>query len=534
MEAGNLSPNVVVPSDFTASLANYVERARAEWGNIGLAVGIVIGSDAVFVQGFGRKRHDEPDPVTVDTLFQIGSTTKAFAATALALLVKDGRVTWDDPIAHHIPAFTLKDPSLTPRLTIRDALAHRSGLGDTNFYPFMSVAPAIDPVAQLAFVDTAAPFRASFCYNNLLYAAAGAVVEQVTGTSWAAFLKRRLLVPLGMKRTHASFSDLWRQEAVAPVFFGESILREPTEAAANDGDIAFPHIWDPEGKPQITDWQCYDDAAAAGALVSSMADMTKWLSFNLTGEGTSGEKLLAPGLFADLFTTQNQAIDLIQYPFSEETYALGWRRALYGENIVLNHGGGIIGFPAWIAMMPERKIGVVILSNGSARAREALGTHKFGLHRTIALWAFDRLLGMPPRDWSTDLLDRALAAGAERKNLQASLDGAGAMPGKAEMLDRYEGTYRDIEGHSGPVRIVAEDGVLTLRFPGPGAYCAQLVSSGDHRFRLRSIARVDEILSASYPHVLFYADGVGTIVSFEALGAHFSKDGPGILEEHKP
>lgn len=390
----------------------YLSTARELWGNVGLSIAIVVGNDTVMLDGFGHRRHGDPAPVTADTLFQIGSTTKAFAATSIAMLVERGQLHWDDPLKHYLPDFTLRDPNLAETLTLRDAVAHRSGIGDTNLYPFMSAMP-IDAVAQLAHIDPVWPFRASFCYNNLLYAALGEVVRRVTEMSWPKFVTHALLTPLGMTRTFASFEGLWSPGEVAPVFLGDVEATDLAAVRPSIADWAMPHIWHGRGPAMQVPWQCYDNAPAAGSISSCAADLAKWLSFNLSGGVSQGTRLITRAALQDLYATQNSYIDYVQAPLSAETYASGWRRGSYRDVTVISHGGGIIGFPAYIAMIPSHDIGIAILSNGAAHAPERLGSHKFGLHRALAFWAFDHFLGAPEYDWSGEFLARAVDAEME-------------------------------------------------------------------------------------------------------------------------
>ena len=499
-------------------LTRYIEQARTEWKNVGLAIAVVQGSDVIFTQGFGARAFDGSERVDPDTLFQVGSTTKAFTTAALAMLVSEGRIHWDDPVIDYLPTFQLQDPWLTRTLTIRDAVTHRSGIS-APFYFVLGILDSDEAIRQLRYSTAQAPFRDSFVYDNVLYAVAGRVVEVVSGMSWRDYIKRRLLQPLQMNRSGTSPYEFWERHHVAPVIFGSALRSGATLEDARDRNVAMPHGWDEDGAAVVLPWQCYDNAAAAGSLVSSARDMAKWLLLNLNQGCFEGQQLLGPDTVQELHATQNLHT-LHQFPFERatESYAMGWFRAEYRGHVHLEHGGGIIGFPSYMALLPDQQLGIAVLSNGSQEAREQLGVHKLSLHRAIAFWAFDRLLGAPPRDWSQELLSQAQAAQREIQEHERELQQSRLKNTRPTLpFGQCAGTYEDRSKHSGHVYLQLENGRLRLLFAGDGAFAAELEHWHQDLFRLRSTVGVADVLGPQF--VAFKLDPAGKVVSMSASGA---------------
>jgi CubicO group peptidase (beta-lactamase class C family) len=192
-------------------LDDYVARALKEFEVPGLAVAIVKDGKVEFVKGYGVRKLGEPAPVDEQTLFGIASNTKAFTAAALAILVDEGKISWDDPVIKHLPGFQMYDPFVTREMTVRDLLTHRSGLGlgagDLMFFP-PTTFTRDEIVARLRYIKPATSFRSKYAYDNVLYLVAGQVVAAVSGKSWDDFIKERIFAPLGMTASNTSVKDL--------------------------------------------------------------------------------------------------------------------------------------------------------------------------------------------------------------------------------------------------------------------------------------------------------------------------------------
>ncbi|MEM7476032.1 MAG: serine hydrolase domain-containing protein, partial [Planctomycetota bacterium] len=252
----------------SAPFADYIEKARNDWQVPGMAVAIVKDGQVVLAKGFGVREAGKPEQVDADTLFAIASNTKAFTSAALAMLVDEGKIGWDDHVTDYLPWLRLKDP-MTRDMRIRDLLCHRSGLGTfsgdlvwwgTDYSP----KEVLERAAEL---NPAAAFRAKYGYTNLMFLAAGLVIEEASGQSWSDFVTSRILQPVQMNRTVASVKGL-----------------------LSKGNFATPHkTLLSEYKP--LEWMDWDNMAAAGGIISSVNDMAKWMQVQLQ----RGEILAADG-----------------------------------------------------------------------------------------------------------------------------------------------------------------------------------------------------------------------------------------------
>ena len=188
-----------------------VERARKEFDVPGIAVAIVKDGEVVLAKGYGVRKLGEPAPVTAQSLFRIASNTKAFTTAALAMLVDEHKIRWDDPVTQHMPGFQLYDPYVTREMTIRDLLTHRSGLGlgagDLMFFPPGDLGRD-EIIKRLRFIKPATSFRSAYAYDNLLYIAAGQLIPAITGKSWDDFVRDRIFTPLGMTNTFTDVTAL--------------------------------------------------------------------------------------------------------------------------------------------------------------------------------------------------------------------------------------------------------------------------------------------------------------------------------------
>src|ERR1035437_9861777 len=243
-----------------------VERARQEFDVPGIAVAIVKDGNVVLAKGYGVRKQGEAAPATAQSLFRIASNTKAFTTAALAMLVEEHKLRWDDPVIQHMPAFQLYDAYVTREMTIRDLLTHRSGLGlgagDLMFFPPGDLSRE-EIVKRLRFIKPATSFRSAYAYDNLLYIVAGQLIPAVTGKSWDSFVRDRIFTPLGMTHT---FTDV---------------------AALTKGkDVATPHNA-LSGKLEALPQEDMDTSAPAGAIITCVQDLVKWMTVQLNG-GTYG------------------------------------------------------------------------------------------------------------------------------------------------------------------------------------------------------------------------------------------------------
>lgn len=510
-----------------AGVDEYVARALAAWKAAGVAVAAVCGTEVIYAQGLGLRQVGQAARIDCDTLFQVGSTTKAFTTAALGILVDEGKLRWDDAVIDYLPWFRLEDPWITRALTIRDTVIHRSGItGD--FYFALGIMDSDQAVRHLRHARCEEPFRHCYLYSNAMYGVAGKVIEAASGSTWREFLEERLLEPLGMDRSATSPYEFWDSRYVASTFFGSAPAEGYGIEQARDRNVSMPHGWNDEGGVAVLPWQSYDSAAAAGSLVSTAADMAKWLILHVNEGTVSGRAIVKAETLRELHAAQNPYFaqragsdsNLFQFPLNADTcsYAMGWFRGTYRGQAHLSHSGGMLGFPAYAAFLPERKIGVVVLANGPQPARD-----EYALNKAIGFWLVDRLLGAPLRDWSAEFLARshALARPALRaeEEMQRSRNSA-SLP--SAPLAAYAGVYEDRAADSGVVSVALESGRLRLRFPGEGAFCAWLEPWHHDLFRMHAGAEVDRVLDSGGLEgrfVEFTFDAWGKVRAMRAFGA---------------
>ena len=448
-----------------AGFDDYVAKALAEWRVPGVAIAIVRNDSVILAKGYGVKQLGRPDPVTAETLFEIGSTSKAFSSALAAMLVDDGVLRWDDPIRHHLPWFELADPYLSQHVTLRDAFSHRTGVLGT--YNGVVTWTREKVLRQLRYLTPAVPFRSRYEYSNIMYSAAGEAVAAAAGKPWEDLLAERILEPLGMRRTTTDISRIFDSTHFAKCFYCALPERPVTLADVRNGhDAALPHQMVGDSVRPIA-WQSYDNAVSAGSVISNATDLAQWLRFLTSGGVYDGRRLLRSATFEAMLTPQSvlypsgwiQLVDSISPSTHFWSYGLGWRLNDYRSRKIVWHTGGIVGFLAYVGLVPEENLGIAVLSNGDMGYA--------WLPQALAYRIIDQHLGAPVRDWSREVLalhavDRARSRDAERA-LQAQRV-SGAPPSRP--LAAYAGRYRN--DLFGAVHVVAGQGGLEFRIPEGG------------------------------------------------------------------
>jgi CubicO group peptidase (beta-lactamase class C family) len=418
------------------ALDAYVTRALADWGLPGVAIAVVRNDSVVYAKGFGVRELGKPAPVTAQTVFAIGSTSKAFTATALGMLVDAGKVRWDDPATKHLAELQLHDPYVTRELTVRDLLTHRSGLARGDRTWASSGLSRAEVLRRVRFLEPSWSFRASYGYQNIMYLAAGTVVEKVSGQSWDEFMRDRFFTPLGMRRSVTSVTQL-----------------------AQLPDVATPHERI-KGAYTPVDWMNIDNIGPAGSINSSVQDMAQWIRLQLGGGTYAGKKLVEPRTIRETHTPQ-MALRMSEqeeklYPMTNLTaYGLGWSLRDYHGRKMVAHGGAIRGMRAQVTLVPEDGIGVVALTNSPQSS----------FPTALANKAIDLFLSLPDHDWSALMLAQVKEgeqrAIAERNKVESDR-AKGTSPSLP--LARYTGTYAD--SMYGDIVVGLEGSSLVARF-GP-------------------------------------------------------------------
>jgi CubicO group peptidase (beta-lactamase class C family) len=422
-------------TDPLRGLDRYVERAMRAWQVPGVAIAVVHGDSVVYARGFGVRQLGGRDTVDAHTLFPVASTTKPMTAALLGMLVHEGRLDWDDPVIRHLPGFQLYDARASEELTLRDLLAHRSGLPRGDLLWWSSPYSREEVVRRARYLRPLWPIRTHFGYQNIMYIAAGEVAESVGGVTWDALIAERIFTPLGMSRSSTS-----------------------VEAMLAAGNVAVLHTRR-DGRVQPIPWKNFDNLGAAGAVNSTAWDMAQWIRLVL-GEGAVGGRRLLPA--AILTETQRpqisfQADSATERLFPEITarsYGLGWSVQEFRGRRMIAHDGSLDGVRAQIALIPEVRVGVVVIANLAPT----------NLHQAIAYHVLDAYLDAPRRDWSRDLLAAAQQRWEATDRRQRHRERARIVGTEPSLpLDRYAGTYIDSLYGEMNVDQVA-DGSLVLRF----------------------------------------------------------------------
>jgi CubicO group peptidase (beta-lactamase class C family) len=397
-------------------------------------VAVVKDGRTIFAKGYGVRELGKPDLVDANTMFSIGSTTKAITAAAIGMLVDDGKVRWDDPVSKHLPGFQLSDPFVTREVTVRDLLLHRAGLANGDVLWFLADNSQEEVVRRARFIPMAYSLRSGFVYHNVMYAVAGQVVAAASGVPWERFVATRIFEPLGMTRTVATLA-----------------------ATAAVPNVATPHD-KVAGQVQPIQNASVDPVAAAGSVWSSVTDMAKWAAFMLDSGRVNGRPLLRPSTWAELFKPQTVVPAGGFYPTAQltkphwTTYGLGWFQLDYQGKMIQMHTGSIDGLVAIIGLVPDDRFGIYVLGNlDHVEVRHAL------MYR-----AFDTWLGTGTRDWSTEMLAlyRGIAAQVDSSRARAERQ---RLPNTRPSLPlaSYVGTY--VDSLVGSIEIRMENDRLGLQ-----------------------------------------------------------------------
>jgi CubicO group peptidase (beta-lactamase class C family) len=486
-----LAPVVVVLVGACGSRAAHVNEAAIDalvrktlacWHVPGVAVGIVQDGKVIYLKGHGRRAQGCMDPISPDTLFPIASCTKSFTTTAMAALVDEGKMAWDDPVKKHLGFFHLGgDPPLPDKLvTLRDLVCHRTGLRSHDLLWYRAPWDLQELVKRAGRLPLDKPFKTAFQYQSTMFTAAGLAVASAAGTPWEEVVRSRLLSPLGM--THTVFTS--------------------TEArkAAN---YAFPHRLGPRGDVESIDFYPLERPDPAGSLHASARDLVKWLDFQL-GEGTvDGRRIVSAKTLAETHTPQIEIpmdeIDRLMFPETKRmSYGMGWVILDHRGVKLWAHAGAIDGFRAHFTLVPEHKIGIVLLNN--------LGQTKMNLALSHSL--LDLLLNLPPRDWNKEIQAAVRKQQADTSDVQLARRARQVLNTRpSRERAAYAGTYEHAAYGTAEVTL------------GPGGQLMwqwrDFRVAMEH-FHFDTFTLPIEIMD--HPEVVFTLDAAGVVMRMRVLG----------------
>jgi CubicO group peptidase (beta-lactamase class C family) len=482
------------PPDFDG----YVKRVMQTFTVPGLSVAIVKDGKVVLAKGYGVRRMGDPAPVDARTRFGIASNTKLFTATAIALLVEEGKVDWDAPVSRYLPAFAMSDPYVTHELTVRDLLVHRSGLGlgagDLLWWP-PSTYNRKEIARRLRYIPLSTSFRSAYAYDNVLYLVAGELIEAVSGQSWEDFVRSRILRRIGMNDSDVRHSGATEQGNVAG-----------THAEVNDTVRPVAPFTS-------------DNTNPAGGVMTGAADIAKWLLVQLdSGKVANGPPLFSPASAKELWREVTPVPigdvpggmpQLAHLRPTMAGYALGLGVRDYRGYILRQHTGGLPGYLSKVAMIPDLRVGVAVLTNQESGAA----------FDAIAYRVLDYYIGAKSPDYPA--LFQQLVAANQKKIREAEQKAAGSRDstsGPSLPLAKFAGTYRD--PWYGDVRISQEGKGLAIRFTRTPSLVGDLLHWQHDTFLARWRDR--ELRADAY--ATFWLNADGTINQLRIVPASASVD----------
>ncbi|MGH9839074.1 MAG: serine hydrolase domain-containing protein [Blastocatellia bacterium] len=398
-----------------AAIEKTIEEKRKDLGVPGVAVAIVKDDKVVLQKGYGVRDIERNLPATADTLFAIGSCSKAFTAMAAVISQDEGKLSLDDSPKKHLSYFKLQDPEADAKITVRDLLYHSSGLDRTDLSWFTGVLTREEVIRVAGLAKPTAKFREKFQYQNTMYAAAGEVVARANKTTWEEYIAARFFKPLGMKSSNTSVKEMTKAADYAVGY--DLTEKVATKAILRD----LPNV------------------APAGAINSNVKDMSQWIRLMLGGGALEGKRLVSEKGFSEI-VRKHMTIA------GDTGYGLGWGLNIWQGHEIVAHSGGIDGFNSYVALMPDEKLGVVVLTNVSGSQLPAMIRD--------AVW--NNFAGKP---------DAVVAS-------------AGSVPPQNEAGKYVLGALS--------IEVLFKDGKLRANVPGQPEY--ELINVGGRRYKLSSPA----------------------------------------------
>jgi CubicO group peptidase (beta-lactamase class C family) len=347
--------------------SEFAEKIMAEWGVPGMAVGVVKDGEVVYMKGFGYRDVGKQLPVTPKTLFAIGSSTKAFTALAIGMLVDEGKLDLDTPLIEYMPDFRLWDDYATLHVTPRDLLCHRTGMPGYDPIWILSNRSRDEYYHRLRYLEPNTGFRDVFQYNNFMYMVAGILIGRLGGDSWEGFIAEHIFKRIGMEHSNFSVNDTKKADDFSQPYM--TFTGEPVK-------VAFRNI---------------DAFGPGGAINSNIQDMMKWVQLHLNKGKVGDRQLVSEASLSQTHLPHMVIRNPVDAKMAQSSiYGQGWFISDYRGYHVVEHGGNIDGFSSLVSLLPEENTGIVVLFN-------SLNLMGYVIAREV----YDRLLGLEARDWSS-------------------------------------------------------------------------------------------------------------------------------------
>lgn len=440
-------------------LDTFALRLLNEWNAPGVAIAVVEKNRLVYAGGFGFRDAEKKLPVTENTLFAIGSCTKAFTAAVLGMLEKEGKISLDKPVRDYLPELKFKNDYTNKHATLRDMMCHRTGLPRHDYSWYGSSATRQELLERIQYQEPSAELREKFQYNNFMYLAQGMVIEKLTGKSWEDNIREKILTPLGMHKTVMSVEDM--------------------EKAA-DRSLAYATE---NNKIRSIPYRNIDAIGPAGSINSSAKEMANWL-LTWINDGRFNGKEIIPASYRSQAITQQMATGGLpgkEFPdLHMSGYGLAWGVSSYRGHYRVEHGGGIDGFISSTCFFPSDSIGIFVVCNQ--------GTPTTSIRNFIA----DRMLKLSYRNWGkTQLADKLKAdsAAKAKPNTDSLNRKAGTRP--SHEWNDYTGRYEN-KGY-GIIHIFRENDTTWVDYNEAGKRTKSYMQHYHYDvFRLRSTEETEE------------------------------------------
>jgi CubicO group peptidase (beta-lactamase class C family) len=400
--------------DRLAGLDTAFARVLKDWHAAGFAVAVIEKNKVVYAKGFGYRDYENKIPVTPNTLFAIGSCSKAFTASLLGMLDKDGKISFDKPVRTYLPALRFYNNELNDNVTLRDMMCHRTGLPRHDYSWYLFQSHSKDSLVQrIQYMEPSASLREKWQYNNFMFLLQGVVTEKITGKSWEDNIREKIFKPLGMDSSDVSLGE-WRQSSNAAL--GYQVKKDSIIKKMDYYDIAA--------------------MSPAGSINSSVNDMAKWVITWINGGKYNGQEIIPASYVSQAISSQ--MIVAPSLPSKQKpdlyfaNYGFGWFLGSYRGHYRVEHGGNIDGFSASTSFFPSDSIGIIVLCNQNASPIPSV------VRNIIA----DKMLGLKYFDWETDLKSDADSSKAKAKEAEKNIVSDQKTNTKpSHDVKSYEGVY---------------------------------------------------------------------------------------------
>lgn len=438
----------VFPGDMPlTNFDGFVTRCLEDFQVPGISIAIVKDDSIRFIGSYGVREIGKNDAVDSQTLFAIGSISKSTVSMSLAMLHEEKKLNWDDPVIKYLPGFRMYDSYVTEQMTIRDLLTHRSGLpgvsGGTIWYA--SDYTRSEVIERIRYLEPATSFRSRYAYQNIMYLVAGEIIPTVAGRTWDDFIRERIFTPLGMDRTVSRMEDMLHTENVA------------TPHAVINGKL-FPIAH-----------RDYDNLGPAASIYSNVEDMARYVRLLLNQGEYAGQRLYSEESASEMWSSQT----VIPFsPYGEDfkpmephffTYGFGWFLRDYQGHYLVTHSGGVDGFRALVTMIPEKKLGIIVLTNQD----------EYRIYNVITYTILDKLLDLPYHDWRAVYVKARQSSLKSQNEKQKKIEAARRKKTKPSLpLSDYAGDYND--PMYGKISVDLTGGKLVLRFSHTPSFTGEL------------------------------------------------------------